>query len=71
MENIKRRDFVVGGALCGAAVATAGVMARNAHAEETATTADERTYPAGTIAADFEASVVELDPITEFAAEET
>lgn len=74
MENVNRRDFVTGGALYGAAIIAAGSMAQAARAEEgeaSADTANTSPYPAGTVEADFAASVVELKPITEFAAEET
>lgn len=76
--ELNRRSFLIGGAALGAAAvsALAGCApgAPKAAAEDSATantTTVAGTVPAGVFAVDFEQSAVELEPITDFAAEET
>jgi fumarate reductase flavoprotein subunit len=70
MHNIGRRDFV-SGAVATTAIAAVGALPASALAEGTAMLAAEGTLPAGTFAEDYAQSAVELEPITEFAAEES
>ena len=77
MESCKldRRSFVAGGAgiASAAALGAFGFAGAQAKADEAdaAAPAGEAALPEGILMSDIEQSAVELDPITEFAAEET
>lgn len=68
--ELNRRDFLKGAALSGAAAATAGLIACSPSDEETKDQSREE-FPGITDSKDFENSLVELDPITDFAEEQT
>lgn len=67
-STISRRDFVAGGATC---AAIAGIGATATALADAPTVPSAADLPAGIVAADFAASPVEIEPVTEFAVEET
>lgn len=69
LGSCDRRDFVKGSVAAGAAALAASAATSVASAAEGTAAAVE--LPKGLVASDIEQSCVELDPITEFASEET
>lgn len=68
--DLNRRQFLKGTAAVGSVAALGGLLSGCQPSKETERTAPSNSsYPAGTTSEDFEASVVELDPITVFADE--
>ena len=64
-----RRDFLKGSALLGGVAAIGGIV--GCTPKDSDTPAADKTFPEGTFESDFEASVVELDPISKFSEEKT
>ena len=69
METIARRDLLKGAAAASIVACAAPALCRADETEASASSDDQ--MPFGLVARDIECSAVELDPITEFAAEET
>ncbi len=71
--KLNRRDFLKGSLVLGGAAAVAGLAGCQTSASSGAQTAASASaqLPAGTTAEDFENSVVELEPISDFADEKT
>jgi len=67
--ELNRRDFLKGSALLGGVAAIGGIVGCTPKASDTPTA--DKTFPEGTFESDFEASVVELDPISKFSEEKT
>lgn len=68
--DLNRRQFLKGTAAVGSVAALGGLLSGCQPSKEAERTAPSTSsYPAGTTSEDFEASVVELDPITAFADE--
>jgi fumarate reductase flavoprotein subunit len=69
--NISRRSLIKGGAIAAAGAAIAGIAGCAPTTKESASKTNSSELPPDLRNADFEYSVVELDPISEFDTEET